>query len=207
MNLEIIDSASSNSTTTARRKPFIAATTLACLRAEIDTINTTTVKKHYVLNRKNQINKLVLKNKLSSPTLVDYKTNAVVLSYSPAVFKEAVKVAIDDINEGDEFKTNNLIITVKKVRIAEENTNIQVDKLITLEVQAKMSTVKAIQLQIHVYNTTQSLMVQGSRLIKKTKGYKVLVEDFLQPYIESFIEKKEDEIKTTKEVLDNVTKG
>ena len=97
-------------------------------------MNTTTVKRKYILNRKNQINKLVLKNKLSSPTLVDYKTNSVVLSYSPAVFKEAVKVAMDDINKGDEFKTNNLIIKVKKVRSAEENTNIQVDKLITLEV-------------------------------------------------------------------------
>ena len=168
-------------------------------------MNTTTVKRKYILNRKNQINKLVLKNKLSSPTLVDYKTNSVVLSYSPAVFKEAVKVAMDDINEGDEFQTNNLIIKVKKVRSAEENTNIQVDKLITLEVQAKISTVKSIQLQIHVYNTTQSLLVQGSRLIKDIKGYKVLVEDFLLPHIESFTKKNEAGIKATKDVLDNVT--
>lgn len=168
----------------------------------INTVNTNTVKRKYILNRKNQINKLVMKNKMSSPIEVEYKTNSVVIKYSPAVFKEVVKVAMDDMAEEDVFKTNNLVITVKKVRSAEEVSNITVDKLITLEVQSKDTTSPKVPQQIHVYNTTQSVMVQGSRLIKGTKGYKVLVEDFLQPHIESFIHGKEGKIKETKEMLD-----
>ena len=173
----------------------------------VNTMNTTTVKRKYILNRKNQINKLVMKNKLSSPTTVEYNTSSVVLRYSPPVFKEAVEVALNDMNEGDEYKTNNLVIQVKKIRKAEEKTNIIVDKLITLEVQSKMTTVKPISQQIHVYNTTQSIMVQGSRLIKETKGFKVLVEDFLQPHIEYFVKEKEVEIKATKDMIDNIKKS
>ena len=167
-------------------------------------VNLNIVKRKYTLNKKNQINKLLMKNKKYAPKNTEYKTNSVVMTYSPAVFKEAVKLAMDEMTEGNEYETDSLIIEVKNVRDAEEVTNIIVDKLISLEVKSKDTTKIAIKQQIHVYNTTQSIMVQGSRLINGIKGYKVLVEDFLHPHIESKIKQNEDKINSTKLILDNV---
>ena len=166
--------------------------------------NVATVKKSYYVNKASQVNKLIIKNKISAPVISEYKSNSVKLSYSPAVFKEAVTKVMDDINIGDCYETNKLDIKVKSVRPETDASGIKVTTLITLEVKALGKHEAPVTQQIHLYHLKQCLMVQGQRKISGIKGFKILVEDFLQPSIEAEIDENKDKIDTTKQMLNKV---
>ena len=59
------------------------------------------------------------------------------MSYSPVIFKEAVKVVTDSMTEGELFETDKMIIKVTKVMPSIDLNQIKTINLITLEVQSK----------------------------------------------------------------------
>ena len=54
-----------------------------------------TIVTNYYLNKAKQINKIVVKNKNAAPMNVESHSNDVYMTYSPALFKEAVNVVTD----------------------------------------------------------------------------------------------------------------
>ena len=125
--------------------------------------NVATVKKSYYVNKASQVNKLLIKNKISAPVISEYKSNSVYLSYSPAVFKEAVSKVTDNMNVGDCYETNKLDIKVKTLRPESDASGINVTTLITLEVKALGKLGAPVTQQIHVYYLKQSLMIQKNQ--------------------------------------------
>ena len=61
-----------------------------------------------------------------------------------------------------------------------------------------------IKQQLHVYYTSQSVMVQGKRLLGGIKGYKLYVEDFLQQLMKTAIDESKDTICETEAIIDKV---
>ena len=94
------------------------------------------------------------------------------------------------MTEGKDDQTTKLDIKVTKTRlyIIQNSGESKVDNLITLMINLRKNPDIKIKLQIHVYYTSQNMMVQGSRLLDKVKGFKLLVEDFLQPLLVTAIE-------------------
>ena len=68
------------------------------------------VKKNYYVNKAKQVNKIVLKNKTAVPVNIEAHSNDVYMSYSSAVFKEAVNEVIDNMKEGVTFETYKMAI-------------------------------------------------------------------------------------------------
>ena len=161
------------------------------------------LQKSYYLNKAKQVNKVIIKNKAAEPVSIKHKVNDVQVTYSPAVFREAVLVVVKTLKEGATFETGQIDIKVKKVRPSVDGNGIKTDDLITLEVKSKLRIEKPVIQQMHVYYTNQSFMVQGQRLVGGIKGFKITVEDFLQPAIEKAMKKNRENIKDTKKVLDN----
>ena len=140
-----------------------------------------------------------------APVSTVYHTNDVVFKYSPAVFKEAVIKATEDMTQGKEYSTDKLNIKVTKVRLTKDASGeAKVDSLITMEISLKKNPGFRIKQQVHVYYTSQSIMVQGNRLLSGVKGFKLLVEEFLQPKMTTEIQAKTKDIAETKNKLDVV---
>ena len=60
------------------------------------------------------------------------------LKYSPAVFKEAVIKATENMTQGKEYSTDKLNIKVTKVRLTKDASGeAKVDSLITMEISLK----------------------------------------------------------------------
>ena len=163
---------------------------------------TSTVKKNYYVNKAKQANKIVLKNKTAAPVRIEPHPNDVYISYSPAVFKEAVIEVIGHMKENVTFETDKMIIKVTKVMPSVDLKNIKTQDLITMEVQAKNKNEKPVKLQVHVYYTSQAVMVQGHRKVGGIKGFKLFVENFFQPCVETAMTNRKEEIKDTKVMLD-----
>ena len=72
--------------------------------------------------------------------------------------------------------------------------------------KSKNKCEKPAKLQLHVYYTSQAVMVQGHRKVAGVKGFKLLVESFFQPYIEMAMNNIKENIERTKTVLDMVGK-
>ena len=161
-------------------------------------------RRNYTLNRAFNVNKVVQKNKTAAPFQTEYHNNDIVMRYSPAVFLEAVKVITDDMTKGKKYKNGQIIVEVVKTRDVTDDTGASVEKLVTMEVEVKKKPGLKVKQQMHVYYTTQSLMVQGHRLIAGVKAYKVFVEEFLQPNLKKIMESRKDAIQNTKTNLDNV---
>ena len=134
-----------------------------------------------------------------------YHINDVLLRYSPAVFKEAVIKSIEDMTHGKHYKSDKLDIKVSKVRLSMDvSGQSKVDRLITMEINLKEKPGIKIKQQIHMYYTSQSVLVQGNRLLGGIKGFKILVEDFLQPLFNAAIEVQRIKINETKNIIDKV---
>ena len=86
-----------------------------------------------------------------------------------------------------------------------DHNGAKVEKLITIEVESKKKPGLSVKQQVHVYYTTQSLMVQRHRLIAGVKAYKVFVEDFLQPQIRAVMELQKDQVSETKTKLNDAS--
>ena len=126
------------------------------------------------------------------------------MSYSPAIFQEAVKVVTDSLKENESFETDKMTIKVIKVMPSIDLNKIKTIDLITLEVQSKNKSEKPAKLQLHVYYTNQAIMIQGHRKIGGVKGFKLFFENFLQPQIELVVQNKTEQIDRTKAMLDKV---
>ena len=161
-----------------------------------------TIVNNYYVNKAKQVNKIVIKNKTAAPLNIETHSNDVYMSYSPAVFKEAVNVLIDTMKEGTTFETERLNINVTKVMQSTDLMNIKTQDLITLEIQSKKTLEKPVKLQLHIYYTNQAIMIQGHRKVNGVKGYKLFFEDFFHPYIELLVQTKKEEIDKTRIFLD-----
>ena len=147
---------------------------------------------------------MVFKNKTLAPVSEVHHTNDVLVKYDPAVFKYAVETATEAMNEGTEYETDKLNIKVMKIRPEGDLTGAKVDNLITFEMSSKLRPEVKIKQQMHIYYTSQSFMVQGSRMLNGVKGYKVFLEDFLHPLLEKVILMNKVNIVEMKEILNNV---
>ena len=161
-----------------------------------------TLKRNYHVNKAAQINRIIIKNKTAEPITTKDGVNNVYITYSPAVYKDAVLFVTNEMKEGRTFESNKLQINVKKVMPTTDKTGIKVQDLITMCVQSKSRIEKPIQLQLHLYYTKQSLMVQGHRKVGGVKGFKLFVEDFFQPCIERVVIANKEKIANTKRILD-----
>ena len=166
-------------------------------------MTTKTVKRNFQLNKLSQMRKIVFKNKKVAPENVKHHANSVVARYSPAVFLNTIVPITNKMMEGEEYKTDKLNLKVVKTRAAVDQSGSKLDKLISFQMSSKNSGVSISQ-QVHVFNTTQSLMIQGSRLLNGVKGFKLFLEDFLQPLLEDEIAKKDIVIAMTEDLLDHV---
>ena len=161
--------------------------------------------KKYTLNKNTQLKKIVHKNKNVAPVSTLYHTNDVVMRYSPAVFKDALIKSTEAMTEGKEFKSDKLDIKVKKTRLTKDSTgNSKVDNLITFEISLQQKPDIKIKQQLHVYYTSQSVMVQGNRLLGGIKAFKLFIEDFLQPLLKIAIDTSKATISETEDILEKV---
>ena len=142
---------------------------------------------NYFVNKAKQVNKIVLKNKVAAPMSIESHPNDVYISYSPAVFKEAVSVVTENMKENTTFETDEMEIKVTKVMPSVDLNKIKTQDLITLEGKSKTINEKAVKLQVHVYYTNQAVMVQGHRTVGGVKGFKLFVEQLSNNYVPSFI--------------------
>ena len=149
-----------------------------------DIKTTKAVKRNYNLNKLSQVRKMVFKNKTVAPISITHHTNDVLVKYSPAVFKNAVEVVTDEWKEGKKFENDKLKIEVVKRRLAVDKTGAKVDSLVSFLMASTKGAKTKITQTVHIYNTTQSLMIQGARLLNGVKGCKWFLEDFLQPLLE-----------------------
>ena len=69
---------------------------------------------------------------------IESHTNDVYISYSPAVFKEAVSVVTANMKENTTFETDEMEIKVMKVMPSIDLNQIKTQDLITLELKSKI---------------------------------------------------------------------
>ena len=146
----------------------------------------------------------MIKNKTAAPVSIEPHPNDVYISYSPAVFKEAVIEVIENMKEDVTFETEKMTIKVTKVMPSIDLKSSKTQDLITMEVQSRNKNEKPVKLQLHMYYTSQAVMVQGHRKVGGIKGFKLVVENFFQPCVEMVIRNKKEEIGNTKTMLDSV---
>ena len=90
-----------------------------------------TIVNNFYLNKAKQVNKIVIKNKTAAPLNVESHSNDVYMSYSPAIFQEAVKVVTDSLKENESFETDKMTIKVIKVMPSIDLNKIKTIDLIT----------------------------------------------------------------------------
>ena len=69
---------------------------------------------------------------------IESHANDVYISYSPAVFKEAVSVVTANMKENTTFETDEMEIKVMKVMPSIDLNQIKTQDLITLELKSKI---------------------------------------------------------------------
>ena len=163
--------------------------------------DTKCIKNNYYVNKAKQVNKIVIKNRSAAPLRIESHANDVCMNYSPAVFKEAVMIVTEAMKEGETFEIEEMSIKVTKVMPSIDLKKIKTQDLITLEVLSKVKNEKPVKLQVHVYYTSQGVMVQAHRKVGGIKGFKLFVEKFFQPHIEMVIKFNQENIKKTKQVI------
>ena len=70
---------------------------------------------------------------------IESHANDVYISYSPAVFKEAVSVVTANMKENTTFETDEMEIKVMKVMPSIDLNQIKTQDLITLELKSKIN--------------------------------------------------------------------
>ena len=129
----------------------------------------------------------IYEGSLRPPYQRENKKGSIVLLFSDGAFKEVVLTAVEDLKNGPEtFVVKNEEVEKITIDPRKELTGQYMDTKIHFKVNGN-------KIIIHVYNSRQKLLVQGSKC-------EWLVDNYLEPYLKERIDRKLLEI-------ENITKG